>query len=121
MTNLFQYGDFVLHSGAHSKLKIDCDALSDEDWQTFASIIASKMAFRAVEGVPEGGLKLAHYLRPYQTPIHRGMLLIVDDVLTTGTSMEVQRRRRKAAGVVVFARGPCPAWVAPIFKMTVGV
>ncbi|KKL20362.1 hypothetical protein LCGC14_2456230, partial [marine sediment metagenome] len=45
-------------------------------------------------------------------------LLIVDDVLTTGASMEKQRAgRTNTIGAVIFARGDCPAWVKPLFAM----
>jgi len=34
--NLFQFGDFSLHSGSKSKWKIECDALTDEDVEALA-------------------------------------------------------------------------------------
>jgi len=74
--------------------------------------VADKLKFGAVEGVPSGGLRFAEALRQYQSA---GPLLIADDVLTTGASMELHRAGRDALGVVIFARGPCPAWVAPKF------
>jgi orotate phosphoribosyltransferase len=46
--------------------------------------------------------------------------LIVDDVLTTGKSMEEMRKKHSnvlTIGVVLFARGKCPKWVEPIFNM----
>jgi hypothetical protein len=47
--------------------------------------------------------------------------LIVDDVLTTGASMEAARAKlwpgSLPLGVVIFARGPCPDWVWPIFRL----
>ena len=43
--------------------------------------------------------------------------LIVEDVVTTGGSMERIRADRLAVGVCVFARGPCPWWVTPLFQM----
>ena len=112
--NLFQLGDFSLHSGAKSNWKIDCDALTDADWATLAWIIQTRVKFGAVEGVPRGGLKLAAALLNYQTS---GPLLIVDDVLTTGGSMEKQRAGREAIGYVVFARGHCASWIRHIFDV----
>jgi hypothetical protein len=111
---LFKTGAFVLHSGEQSQWKIDCDVLTDEDWATLAHLIADQIIFSAVEGVPEGGLKLAAALHKlcYET----GPLLIVDDALTTGASMEKWRCGREAIGVVLFARGQCPAWVRPVFQ-----
>jgi len=46
-----------------------------------------------------------------------GRLLIVDDVCTTGASMEAHRRGRDALGAVLFARGPVPSWVYSLFSM----
>ena len=48
-----------------------------------------------------------------------GDMLIVDDVLTTGASMEHERARcsGRTIGVVLFARGPCPEWIHPVFRM----
>jgi orotate phosphoribosyltransferase len=117
--SLFKYGQFLLHSGDESWFKIDCDFLTEEDLNTLALLIFEGVGtFGQVEGVPEGGLRLAEALKPYANQ-YSNQLLIVDDVLTTGTSMEEYRRGRKAKGAVIFARGPCPEWVKPIFRMEV--
>jgi len=119
--SLFQQGDFTLHSGAMSSFKIDCSVFRRDSIQALAALIAGRFDFGCVEGVPTGGLALADELwraSPWFPHGHRGKpLLIVDDVLTTGASMEKQRAGRDAIGVVVFARGPCPSWVTPIFQM----
>ena len=60
--SLFRSGRFTLHSGDTSTLKIDCDALSDEDWQSIAVQVANRFKFRAVVGVPSGGLPFARAL-----------------------------------------------------------
>lgn len=119
--NLFQMGSFELHSGVISPWKIDCDALTEQDWATL-SYLARRISgpFRAVEGVPTGGLKLARRIAFFDANID-GCLLIVDDVLTTGGSMEKQRGDRDAIGIVVFARGPCPDWVTPLFQSVQGI
>jgi adenine/guanine phosphoribosyltransferase-like PRPP-binding protein len=44
-------------------------------------------------------------------------LLIVDDVWTTGGSMEEHRAGRDAIGAVLFARGPVADWVTPLFTL----
>jgi len=117
---LFQLGKFKLNSGAVSEYKIDCDALTDEDWKALAWLIAERLPlFSAVEGVPTGGLKLAEAMQCYVTP-NTGPLLIVDDVMTSGGSMERWRRGRPAIGAVVFARLMPPSWITPLFKMTIG-
>jgi hypothetical protein len=103
-TNLFQTGFFKLHSGSTSNWKICCENLTTDDWDTLA-LMASEIlpSFGSVEGVPTGGLKFADALRKYQTT---GPLLICDDVLTTGDSINKQRADRPAYGIVVFSRTP---------------
>lgn len=119
--NLFQQGDFTLHSGKKSSWKIDCDALTDEDWATLARIAATEYLgpFGSVEGVPQGGLKFAEALRKYITP-GCPMVLVADDVLTTGRSMiEQAGHRANVAGVVVFSRSSSFVlpWVLALFTM----
>ena len=119
MADLFQRGDFMLHSGARSDFKIDCDALTDTDLDTLACLIAERVEpFVRVRGIPTGGLKLARALACFA--VHQSQrLLIVDDVLTTGGSMEIAKFDVPSAiGAVIFARGPCPDWIMPLFQMT---
>jgi orotate phosphoribosyltransferase len=107
---------FVSHSGRQLDFKIECDALTDEEIATFAAIIAARQGFSEVVGVPRGGIRLADALRSHCT---EGPLLVVDDVLTTGWSMEEYRAGgHDVIGAVMFARGPCPDWVLPVFQMT---
>lgn len=114
--NLFQLGTFTLASGKQSSFKIDCDALTDADVECVASLIAQRMPpFSAVEGVPRGGLRLAAAMEQYKSV--EGRLLIVDDVLTSGGSMERHRAGRLAMGAVIFARGSSPFWVTSLFSM----
>ncbi len=114
--DLFKLGEFKSHSGDTLQWKIDCDALTVEDWSCLAWMIFDKVGkFGEVEGVPKGGLILEALLTFYI--YEPGPLLIVDDVLTTGNSMEEHRNGRDAIGAVVFARGPCPDWITPIFRM----
>lgn len=131
--NLFETGDYILHSGQKTNFKIECDALTDEDIETLARLIGQRYAFGKVFGVPRGGVRLADALQPYCRPEHNHYWLIVDDVITTGTSMEKYRQeiaQRPAdledvgewvvpefIGVVIFARGTCPYWITPIFQM----
>ena len=113
--SLFRSGVFHLHGGQTSRWKIDCDALTDADLETLALMLSERVSpFGRVEGVLSGGLCLAAAMRKFVTS---GPLLIVDDVLTTGTSMEAQRNGREAIGAVLFARGACPAWVRPLFQL----
>lgn len=115
--NLFRTGDFALSSGRRSNWKIDCEALTAWDWKTLALMLAERLpAFGKVEGVPRGGLLLAAAMEAYATS-GESRLLVVDDVLTSGASMEKVRAGRHAVGAVVFARGSCPWWVMPLFQM----
>lgn len=113
---MFQLGEFTLASGQQSKWKIECDSLTSENWEALA-LMASQIlpAFGSVEGVPRGGIPFADALRKYATS---GPLLIAEDVVTTGGSMERYRNGRPARGIAVFSRGNHPDWVTPIFVMT---
>ncbi len=127
--NLFQSGKFRLHSGDESSFKIECDALTTKDWQVLAEQVNNMgITFNFVNGIPKGGIKFAKALQKYAVvPVKDGGLLpylIVDDVLTTGTSMNQQREkligqgmRREIIGIVLFARGECPEWIIPLFQM----
>ncbi len=118
--SLFEKKDFISHSNIELDWKIDCDFLTDKDIETLAFIIQKDFKFKKVIGVPTGGLRLAAALQKYED-VNEYNYLIVDDVLTTGKSMEEERKRiynfnTTAFGVVIFARGNCPHWVTSIFK-----
>lgn len=114
--SLFELGDFRLHSGEQSAWKIECDALTDADLKALASRAASRIDFGDVLGVPRGGLRFAAALRPYVKHGHHPML-IVDDVLTTGRSVQELRQKHPGAiGLVIFSRGICPPDVRAIFQ-----
>jgi orotate phosphoribosyltransferase-like protein len=128
--SLFELKDFRSHSGFSLSFKIECDALGDEDLATLARIIVvhmmtkKDMRFGRVVGIPKGGLRLAAELEKYVTADRSGPVLIVDDVLTTGESMENTRRQiwadfpgSEVVGVVLFARVRCPDWVTPVFQL----
>lgn len=115
LPGLFQVGDFVLRSGLRSGWKIECDALSEGDWAAAALMAAEILPpFGRVEGVPRGGVPFALALARHAT---RGPLLIAEDVVTTGGSMERFRAGREAIGVALFGRGSPPDWVTPLFRM----
>ena len=126
-THLFKSGDFKSHSGLDLSWKIEMDALSDSEWFTIKKMIMEySPPFREVVGIPEGGVKLGNLLNEHATGDEKDPVCIVDDVLTTGESMEYflsqyQRNRRlmpyMAIGWVVFARGQCPHWVRALFQM----
>ena len=116
--SLFQKGWFKSNSGKKLPWKIECDYLSDEDWQWAAYIIGTNFHFNRVEGIPKGGSKLSNILQVYTKS--GGGLLIVDDVFTTGVSMERQRNGREdVIGVVLFARNLTPDWIRAIWNIGV--
>lgn len=124
--SLFEQGDFTLHSGGKSKYRIDCAWLSNEDIKVVAKRLSEILPpFKSVEGIPQGGLRLATAMSSYMGIDHTdhrwaSTHLIVDDVWTTGESMTALRQQREAEyefvwGAVIFRRGmgDCPAWVFP--------
>jgi len=125
---LFARKSFTSHSGVPLEWKIDCDALSDVDIATIAYVISKRWKFRWVYGIPTGGSRLAEALLPWTTEVApsdpqypHGQLpiLIADDVLTTGASMEEAYNSivGDKIGVVIFARGPHASWIHPIFTV----
>jgi len=115
---LFEVGDFTLHSDGHSNFRINCEALTDQDWDSLAQIINKKFTFGVVIGLSTGGIPLQRKLTDYLTP-RSSLTLIVDDVYTTGKSMYRARQHTegRVIGVVVFARTTTPSWVYPIFNL----
>lgn len=123
---LFQHGKFTLASGATSDYKIECDALTPDDWEGLAAMAMAFLPspFGRVVGVPRGGIPFAKALEKYANPASK-RLLIAEDVVTTGGSIErfslnnpvVQDDPVTVIGVCVFARGKCPGWVTPLFRL----
>lgn len=115
---MFELKNFTSHSGLKLDWKIDCDALRLKDWEALANIISKQFKFKTVVGVPTGGLLLQSYLRKYQDKTS-DITLIVDDVCTTGHSLEQEKAKHsgKVQGVVIFNRGNCPKWVVPLFDL----
>lgn len=103
--------------GDKREWKIECDALSAEEWATLARIMSPYLpAFGKAIGVPRGGHALARALEQYTMPGCK--TLLVDDVLTTGQSMENARMLYPGAhGAVVFATCKPPDWVSVLFQM----
>ena len=126
-THLFQSIDFKSHSGLDLSWKIEMDALSDPEWFTVKKMIMEiTPPFKEAVGIPTGGTKLGDLLNEHGTGKDEDPICIVDDVLTTGESMEYfltqyQRNRKPftAIGWVVFARSQCPGWVTALFQMPV--
>ena len=123
--DLFKSINFKSHSGLNLSWKIEMDALSDAEWFTIKKMIMEVTPpFREAVGIPRGGVKLGDLLNEHATGKEGDPVCIVDDVLTTGESMEYflgqyQRNRRPftAIGWVVFARTKTPDWVQALFQM----
>lgn len=114
---LFQTGDFLLSGGERSEWRINVEELDVDSIKTLARLISTEINFSVVEGVPTGGERLAGELRKHADPLS-GKLLIVDDVLTTGKSMERQRAGRSAIGVVIFSRSQdIPSWIRAVWTI----
>ena len=122
--NLFQSVNFRSHSGLDLTWKIEMDALTAPEWYTLSQMILDlSTPFREVIGIPRGGVHLGQLLNQHGTGKSTDPILIVDDVLTTGGSMEEYKRSRafrnptKYIGWVVFARGYPPSWCKALFQM----
>ena len=110
---IFRWGEFTSAAGQTLPFKIECDGLTSEDWDCLARMVAARVEFGSVEGVPRGGLPFAEALAPLAT---EGPLLVVDDVFTTGASIKRHLAGRKAQCVVVFSRAKyMPFWIHPLF------
>ncbi len=135
---LIQFGEYSLNSGLTSDYKLVADAFIRANIKGLPKLISRMVGpFGSVYGVSRGGLKLAERLKPL---VFNGTLgghlvphLIVDDVLTTGRSLQRAFDAHKSQwpggepnplnrppaiiGCVVFARGRCPPWVKSLFQM----
>lgn len=119
VTHLIIAGNFISHSGLTLSWKFDADALSDVDIESIARVAVSTgivQRFSNVWGVPSGGIRLANAFAPWATEGDFGTL-IVDDVLTTGASMEGAKQRWGAEqGFVILARTNPQAWIKTMFR-----
>jgi hypothetical protein len=133
---MFQLHDppYRLHSGGESRYKVECDAATQGDIDCWAFLITKLVGpFSSVEGIPRGGVRLAGALDKLGRSLYcidnpEYPHLIVDDVLTKGTSMGMALEKYlsgyiKAAafprvvGAVVFARGPLLSWVRAVVTL----
>ena len=120
---IFKTGDFTLASGIHSTFKIDCDELTNDDLYSLAAY-ANKFLpdFKAVHGVPRGGIRFADQMRKFVSK--DGCILVVDDVFTTGKSMLKFIKdneldiNNSVQGLVIFARNQPQPWIRSIFTMS---
>jgi|TARA_R110000851_G_scaffold319347_1_gene483659 hypothetical protein len=130
--NLFQLKKPKLNSGEDSEFKIECEALTDGDWNSISFLLSEKLPnFKRAIGVPRGGNILAEKMSEYATDKDSLPTLICDDVLTTSGSMSRFRTilettdsyggsrysNDKIIGAVAFSRGKCPQWITPLLRM----
>jgi hypothetical protein len=130
VTGVYVPGEFTSHSGRRLPFKIEADHYTEREMDLFGELIVTRLwgkhHIERVIGMPKsrpggrdnGGI-LAQYVRRHLTPRAGGWTLIVDDVLTTGNSMEAMRRKAEAAGhfcigAVIDARGLLPPWIRAI-------
>jgi hypoxanthine phosphoribosyltransferase len=115
---MFEHGNFTLHSAGKSNFRIDCTSLTWFDLESLAAMIAPKLQpFGQVYGIPRGGVRFARALERYETI---GPRLVVDDVYTTGASMEAERMYRDQ-GLVIFSRTKnVEGWIHAIFTADMG-
>ena len=126
---LFQDGDFKSHAGLPLKWKLECDAITDDEWRCLAKMVMDyqERPFYKAVGIPRGGLKFAEAMNEYASGNEEDSIMICDDVSTTGTSFKEfinENYPMWSAGQgfrwVVFARRPCyehPHHVRALFTM----
>lgn len=120
---LFVKKHFISHNNLPLSWKVECDALNPDDWEWAAARTAERFSFCDVYGIPQGGTIFEKHLRPYIRP-DGDFFLIVDDVLTTGDSMDEARHATRTRhselpriGVVLFARVRPPVWIAALWQL----
>ena len=122
--DLFQKVDFISHAGIPMSWKIECDAISNDEWSALAKMIMEYQTepFRAAVGIPRGGVLLGYALNKYASGDPDHPYLIADDVYTTGTSFrEFCEQQSHVQSEVycwaVFARKPTTDGVRALFTM----
>ena len=127
--SLFQDGNFKSHAGLPLKWKLECDAITDDEWRCLAKIVMEyqERPFYKAVGIPRGGLKFAEAMNKYASGNEEDSIMVCDDVFTTGTSFKEfinENYPMWSAGQgfrwVVFARRPCyehPHHVRALFTM----
>lgn len=129
---IFEIGNFTFSSGIRSPLKMEGDKLTDDQVAALALLGSHQLPnFGGVISVPKGksdspidnAERLADALMEYSYP-KSSELLIVDDVWSTGASMEAVRKRHPGClGWVAFAWATPAPWVTAglIVSPTVGL
>ena len=117
--NLLIREDFISHAGLPLTWKVECDTLSEDDYEALAKIVSEKIKFKDVIGIPRGGIPFENALKQYASNDVNDPLLICDDVYTTGTSMR-EVYQEGAIGIVVFARNEITDdWIKAIWQISI--
>ena len=123
---MFKFKPFKSHAGKPLNWKIECDTLAQEDIDCLADLISMTHSYKNVDHPPTKSanlINLVSKLALRTSPDGDYDYLIVDDILTTGKSMnEIYEHlhighSKKTKGVVIFARSECPHWITPIFQL----
>ena len=61
--NLFIKEDFISHAGLPLTWKVECDALTEKDYEALAKIVSEKLTFCDVKGIPRGGIPFEKALK----------------------------------------------------------
>lgn len=121
--DLFQKIDFISHAGLPLTWKLECDAISKDEWIALAHIIREyeKQDWHKAVGIPRGGVPLGEALNKYSTGDPKDPVLVVDDVYTTGKSFKDYVKENYPNDNViqwaVFARKPTEDGVKALFTM----
>lgn len=125
--NLFQHSAFRSHAGRELTWKIECDALTDDDIECLAHQLLRIVRIRGITtprfiGIPRGGIRLASAMNRLANVAVSSdkSQVIVDDVYTTGMSMQQAMDQHGAVfGVVLFTRmlQPMPSNVQALFHL----
>lgn len=123
---MFKWKPFKSHAGKPLSWKIECDTLTQEDIDCLANIISMTHSYKNVDHPPTKSanlINLVSKLALYKTANGNYDYLIVDDVFTTGKSMEdiyihlKENHGKSIIGIVLFARSECPHWITPVFQL----
>lgn len=125
---MFKFKNFKSHTGKLLSWKIECNDLSKDDIKCITNVIIHRISYQHVLCPPTKSKQLRRLialLKHHATKEGRYAYLIIDDVLTTGKSMEQEYQflqnhgieKRLITGIVIFARNECPHWITPIFQL----
>ena len=115
--------NFISHAGLPMTWKIECDAISPDEWNCLARMIRENepQNWQKAVGIPRGGCPLGEALDEYSTGVSTDPVLIADDVYTTGMSQKVfkEEHYKDIATIqwVVFSREPTVGKVKALFTM----